>query len=181
MIIRDEIAALSAYHVPNAGGMIKLDAMENPFDFPQELKPALAESLANAAINRYPDANGQALKDAIRRAMNVPESLDILLGNGSDEIIQMIAMAVAKPGAKLLSIEPAFVMFKMIATFCGLQYIGVPLTPDFEIGREQTLAVIEMHQPAVTFIAYPNNPTGNLFDHNVIDEIISCFCRTGCD
>jgi histidinol-phosphate aminotransferase len=171
-VIRDEIATLSAYHVQDATGFIKLDAMENPFDFPAELRAPLAAQLANAAINRYPDASAATLTTSIRRAMLIPDSLDILLGNGSDEIIQIIAMAVAKPNAKLLSIEPAFVMFKMIATFCGLRYVGVPLAPDFAIDRDATLAAIKTHQPAVIFLAYPNNPTGNLFDDDVIDEII---------
>jgi histidinol-phosphate aminotransferase len=105
--------------------------------------------------------------------MKIPAGLDILLGNGSDEIIQIIAMALAKPGATLLSVEPAFVMFKMIATFCGLKYMGVPLKPDFEIDVEAMLAVITREKPAVTFIAYPNNPTGNLFDRDSIKTIIS--------
>jgi histidinol-phosphate aminotransferase len=172
-IIRDEIAALSAYHVQDAAGFIKLDAMENPFDFPSALQDGLSACLTQAPMNRYPDASGQKLKDAIRRAMQVPDNLDILLGNGSDEIIQMIAMAVAKPNATLLSIEPAFVMFKMIATFCGMRYVGVPLTADFAIDREATIDAIKAHHPAVTFIAYPNNPTGNLFDRDTINDIIA--------
>ncbi len=170
--IRTEIAALSAYHVQDARGMIKLDAMENPFDFPPSLQDGLTARLRAAALNRYPDAQAVDLKHAIRRAMDVPPDLDLILGNGSDEIIQMIAMAVAKPSATLLSIEPAFVMFKMIATFCGMQYVGVPLTPDFQIDLGATQAAIAKHRPAVTFIAYPNNPTGNLFDRNALRAII---------
>ncbi len=171
-IIRDDIAALAAYHVQDATGFIKLDAMENPFDFPAELRAPLSKCLTDAAINRYPDARAEKLTASIRRAMHIPDALDILLGNGSDEIIQIIAMAVAKPNAILLSIEPAFVMFKMIATFCGLRYEGVPLSTDFTIDRDATLAAVKTHQPAVIFLAYPNNPTGNLFDDVVIDEII---------
>ncbi len=171
-IIRDEIAALSAYHVQPAAGLIKLDAMENPFAFPGSLRAGLAEALATASLNRYPSAAAEELKDAIRGAMNIASDLDILLGNGSDEIIQIIAMACAKPGAALLSVEPAFVMFKMIATFCGLEYIGVPLTANFEMDTEAMLAAIAAKRPAVTFIAYPNNPTGNLFDRAGIRRII---------
>ncbi len=172
-IIRDEIAALAAYHVQAAAGLIKLDAMENPFAFPESLRAGLAEALAGAALNRYPSAAADELKDAIRGAMNIAPDLDILLGNGSDEIIQIIAMACAKPGAALLSVEPAFVMFKMIATFCGLEYIGVPLKADFDIDTEAMLAAIDAKKPAVTFIAYPNNPTGNLFDRAAIARIIA--------
>ncbi len=172
-IIRPEIQALSSYHVQNASGLIKLDAMENPFAFPEALRGGLAQALATASLNRYPSASAGELKDEIRRAMRIPPELDILLGNGSDEIIQLIAMAVAKPGTRLLSVEPAFVMFKMIATFCGLEYVGVPLHADFSLDGTAVLAAIEREQPAVTFIAYPNNPTGNLFDRESIREIIA--------
>ncbi|MEQ1516997.1 MAG: histidinol-phosphate transaminase [Usitatibacteraceae bacterium] len=172
-LIRPEILALSAYPVPSSTGYIKLDAMENPYAFPAELKPALMAHLAGASFNRYPDASASELRAAIREAMKIPDSLEIVLGNGSDEIIQMIALACAKPGATLLSFEPSFVMFKMIATFCGLNYVGVPLTADFEIDLPATRAAIEKYQPAVTFIAYPNNPTGNLFNREAIREIIS--------
>ena len=172
-VIREEIAALSAYHVQDAAGYIKLDAMENPFALPAGLRQGLADHLASAAINRYPDPAAADLKAALRRAMNVPANLDILLGNGSDEIIQMLAMACSKPRAKLLSVEPAFVMFKMIATFCAMDYVGVPLKlADFSLDETAMLAAIEKHQPALTFLAYPNNPTGNLFDPAVIRNII---------
>ncbi len=178
-IIRSEIAQLSAYHVQPAAGVIKLDAMENPFSFPEALRAGLAEALSKAALNRYPSAAADELKDAIRGAMNIAPDLDILLGNGSDEIIQIIAMACAKPGAALLSVEPAFVMFKMIATFCGLEYIGVPLKADFSIDAEAMLAAIDSKCPALTFIAYPNNPTGNLFERNSIYRIIQACQKHG--
>jgi histidinol-phosphate aminotransferase len=171
-IIRDEIAALSAYPVQAAAGMIKLDAMENPYAFPEALRPGLAAALASATLNRYPSAAAEELKQAIRAAMQVPPELELLLGNGSDEIIQLIAMACARPGAALLSVEPAFVMFRMIATFCGLDYLGVPLRSDFSIDEAAMLATIKAKKPALSFIAYPNNPSGNLFDRAVIRRLI---------
>ena len=172
-LIRPEILAVSAYTVPSSAGFIKLDAMENPYTFPEALKPQLLEQLAAASLNRYPDAAASALRTAIREAMCIPEALELVLGNGSDEIIQIIAAACAKPGATLLAFEPSFVMFKMIATFCGLRYAGVPLTADFDIDMEATRLAIKRHQPAVVFIAYPNNPTGNLFSRDAIREIIT--------
>jgi len=171
-LIRPEIRALSAYHVQDATGMVKLDAMENPFAFPDALRAGLAEALAGASLNRYPSAEAGGLKAAIRHAMNIPDCLDILLGNGSDEIIQLVAMAAARPGAVLLSVEPVFVMFRMIATFCGLRYHGVPLRPDFSLDTAAMLQAIEREQPAVTFIAYPNNPTGTLFDRDALRAVI---------
>ena len=172
-IIRPEIAALSAYHVQPSAGLIKLDAMENPYDFPAHLEDALLARLSETSLNRYPSADALELKAAIRDAMKIPAEMDVLLGNGSDEIIQIIAMALAKPGATLLSVEPAFVMFKMIAIFCGLKYVGVPLKSDFEIDVDAMLAAIARDKPAVTFIANPNNPTGNLFSRESIERIIN--------
>src|SRR5687768_5941011 len=172
-LIRPEILALSAYHVPPASGMVKLDAMENPYSLPAPLREEIAQLAADAHINRYPDPNAASLKAALRAALAVPDGMDIMLGNGSDEIIQIIALAFARPGAVLMSVEPAFVMFRMIATFTGMSYVGVPLNPDFSLDVDAMLAAIARHEPAVIIIAYPNNPTGNLFDAAGISRIIA--------
>ena len=171
-IIRSEILALSAYHVPPATGMIKLDAMENPYPLPPVLREEIAQLTANAPVNRYPDASAASLKTTLRQALTISDDMDILLGNGSDEIIQIIAMAVARPGAVLMSVEPAFVMFRMIATFANVQYVGVPLKRDFSLDLEAMLAAVAKHKPAVIFLAYPNNPTGNLFNAHCVLSII---------
>lgn len=171
-IIRPEILALSAYHVPHASGMVKLDAMENPYTLPPELREEIAQLAASSPINRYPDASAALLKATLREALAVPEGMDIMLGNGSDEIIQIIALAFARPGAILMSVEPAFVMFRMIATFTGMGYAGVPLRADFSLDVDVMLTTIARQQPAVIFIAYPNNPTGNLFDADAVSRII---------
>jgi histidinol-phosphate aminotransferase len=170
--LRREVMELHAYHVAPASGMIKLDAMENPYVLPQELRDEIALQVADAEINRYPDAGAHQLKSEIRRVSNLPPGMDILLGNGSDEIIQLLAMAVARPGAVLLSVEPSFVMYKMIATFVGMKYVGVPLGEDFSLDRKAILDAIHREQPALVFLAYPNNPTGNLFDAAAIKQII---------
>jgi histidinol-phosphate aminotransferase len=171
-MIRPEVSALQAYHVPPAGGMIKLDAMENPYLLPQALREEIAHAVANAEINRYPDAGAHQLKERIRKVTNLPSGMEVLLGNGSDEIIQLLALAVAKPDAVLLSVEPSFVMYRMIATFVGMKYVGVPLEEDFSLNRKAILDAIQREQPALVFLAYPNNPTGNLFDAASIKQII---------
>ncbi len=172
-IIRSEILALKAYHVPDATGLIKLDAMENPYRLPQAVRKELGAVAGAAEINRYPDPGAQRLKARLREVLAVPAGSELVLGNGSDEIIQMLAMAVARPGAVVLGVEPAFVMFRMITTFCGLRFAGVPLTPGFELDAAAMLAAIKAEQPALIFIAYPNNPTGNLFDAAAIEQIIA--------
>ena len=170
--IRPEIRELSAYHVPDATGLVKLDAMENPYRLPEELLPQWQQGLASVALNRYPDPAAAELQHKLIEVMQVPQGRSIVLGNGSDELIQMLALAVAAKQRSIMSFEPGFVMYSMIARFAGMAYVGVPLADDFTLDLEKTRAAIEQHQPAVIFIAYPNNPTGNLFDADAVEQII---------
>ena len=172
-LIRPEILALSAYHVPDSRGLIKLDAMENPYLLPQSLRDEIATVVSGAPINLYPDPSPAVLKQSIRALLELPDGMEVLLGNGSDELIQLLALAVNKPGSILLSVEPSFVMYKMIATFIGMRYVGVPLRDDFSLDLTAMLAVIEREQPALVFLAYPNNPTGNLFSADDVRKIIA--------
>ncbi len=171
--IRPEIRAIHAYHVPDAAGMIKLDAMENPYTWPESMRQAWQQRLSETDVNRYPDPAAKALTVRLKEALAVPEGMEIVLGNGSDEIIQMLAMAVAGSGRTILAPEPGFVMYKMIATFCGMEYVGVPLKADFSLDMPAMLEAIKEQQPALIFLAYPNNPTGNLFAAEDIKAILA--------
>ena len=172
-LVRPEIRALSAYHVPDSTGLIKLDAMENPYIWPDDLRQEWLDLLRGVNVNRYPDSHARELIAALRDAMCVPAEMEILLGNGSDELIQMLALTVAAPGRKILSVDPGFVMYRMIGLFAGLRYIGVPLRPeDFSLDLPAVLDALEREQPELTFLAYPNNPTGNLFETAAVERII---------
>ena len=169
--IRPEIRELNAYHVADASGLTKLDAMENPYTL-DELTGHWPEVLAAAEINRYPDPSAAVLREKLSQVMAVPEAAATVLGNGSDELIQMLAMVVSGKDRCILSFDPGFVMYRMIAEFVGMQYVGVPLDESFNLDMDATRAAIEKHQPAIIFIAYPNNPTGNLFSESDIEEIL---------
>jgi len=171
--VRPEIRALSAYHVQDASGLVKLDAMENPYTWPDELRDEWARLIRDTDVNRYPDPAASALSERLAETMGVPEGMRLILGNGSDEIIQMIAMSLSGPGRSVLSVDPGFVMYRMIATFCGMHYVGVPLrADDFSLDVPALKQAMDQHQPAVVFLAYPNNPTANLYDEQAIVEII---------
>jgi histidinol-phosphate aminotransferase len=176
-MIRPVIKKIQAYHVADASGLIKLDAMENPYSLSEGLIEKLQVRLCKAELNRYPDPSASALRTRLREVMQVPESKSIVLGNGSDELIQMLAMAVADHDADsdvcLMSFDPGFVMYRMIADFTGITYAGVSLAEDFSLDIERTRQAIEQRQPAIIFIAYPNNPSANCYDENDIEEIIS--------
>jgi len=171
-VVRPEIRDLSAYAVAKAEGMVKLDAMENPYALPDAVHARLAAALAGVPLNRYPDGGADAAKDAIRRAFSIPADLGLLLSNGSDELIQIITSALARPGAAMVVPEPSFVMYRMNALYTGMRFIGVPLRADFSLDRDAMLAAIERERPALVYLAYPNNPTGNLFAANDLEALL---------
>ena len=171
-LIRPEIRALQAYHVPDARGMIKLDAMENPYSWPEELKDEWLEVLRQVEINRYPDPAARALKERLRAALAAPADAELLLGNGSDELIQIVLLALARPGAVALAPTPTFVMYEQIARTVAVRFVGVPLTADFALDLAAMRRALAEHRPAAVFIAYPNNPTGNLFAAADVEALI---------
>jgi histidinol-phosphate aminotransferase len=170
--IRPEIRALSAYAVAKAEGMIKLDAMENPYALPAEVRARLASALAEVPINRYPDGGSEAPKRALRSALPLADDVGLMVGNGSDELLQLVTTAVARPGAVVLAPEPTFVMYRLYAVHANARYVGVSLTADFALDVSAMLAAIEREHPALVWLAFPNNPTGNLFDADAVERII---------
>ena len=171
-IFRKEVLAMAAYKVADAQGLIKLDAMENPYGWPEDIKKEWLEALKECPLNRYPDPEARDLAQTIRRSNQLSDQFDVLLGNGSDEIIQLLLMALPAT-ASVLAPAPGFVMYKQLSDCLGLNYLGIPLLADtFDLDLPAMLAAVKQHQPSVIFLAYPNNPTGNLFSETAILEII---------
>ncbi|WP_426192296.1 histidinol-phosphate transaminase [Massilia sp. DWR3-1-1] len=179
--IRADVRAVASYVVADASGFIKLDAMENPYQLPAELHEELGRRLAAAALNRYPVASYASLKEAICEELGVPDGYNVILGNGSDELIAIIDTATARQDqrATVLAPVPAFVMYQRSAQFAGMDFVGVPLTADFALDMPAMRAAIAQHQPAVLYLAYPNNPTGNLFDAADMAELIDLLGEKG--
>jgi histidinol-phosphate aminotransferase len=171
-IFRKEVRAMSAYKVADATGLIKLDAMENPYNWPDDIKKNWLETIKDCPLNRYPDPEARQLTATIKRLNKIPDQFGVLLGNGSDEIIQLLLMALPSD-ACVLAPAPGFVMYKQLSLCLGLDYHGIPLLADsFDLDLPALLTAIEKYQPSVIFLAYPNNPTGNLFCEASVREII---------
>jgi histidinol-phosphate aminotransferase len=170
--LRQDVQSMHGYAIQPSTGFVKLDAMENPFRLPEPLRAELGARLGEVALNRYPGARIDDLRASLARYVDLPAGYDLLLGNGSDEIINLIAMACDVPGAKVLAPLPGFVMYEMASKLQGLGFVGVPLDVEFELDEAAMLQAIDEHQPAVIYIAYPNNPTANLFDDGVIERIV---------
>ena len=179
-LIRQDVQSMQAYAIQDATGMVKLDAMENPHRLPEALQAELGKRLGALALNRYPGEQINDLRQALATYAAMPEGFDLMLGNGSDELISLLALACAVPAAadgqskaaSVLAPVPGFVMYAMSAQLQGLVFHGVPLTADFELDEAAMLAAIAEHRPAITYLAYPNNPTANLWDDAVIEKII---------
>lgn len=176
-LIRDDIRAMSAYQIADIPpGFIKLDAMESPshpFEGHGVLMQELQAQLASAPIHLYPDPAKSGLQEALRAAFDIPDCAALALGNGSDELIQFVTMLTAKPGAAMLAAEPSFVMYRHNAALYGMDYVSVPLNGDFTLNLPAFLEAVKTHRPALTFIAYPNNPTGVCFARGEVEAVIS--------
>ena len=178
-LIRQDVQSMHAYAIQNSSGMVKLDAMENPHRLPSALQAQLGQRLGALALNRYPDGRVNDLRHALADYAQMPEGFDIMLGNGSDELIALLALACDVLGASVLAPLPGFVMYAMSAQLQGLKFIGVDLTPDFELDESAMLAAIARYSPSITYLAYPNNPTANLWDDAVIEKIIEAVGEQG--
>ncbi len=179
-VFRQDVQSMHAYAIQDSTGMVKLDAMENPFGLPLDLQEKLGQRLGALALNRYPDGRVNDLRAALAAHAGLPEGFELMLGNGSDELISLLAMACDVPPsaangfkpAGVLAPVPGFVMYAMSAQLQGLAFHGVPLTPEFELDGPAMLAAIAEHRPAIVYLAYPNNPTANLWDEAVMAQII---------
>ena len=171
--VRDDIRATAAYATHKPSGMIELHANENPWPLPASLRGEIAATVAEAAVNRYPEGAGERVKQALARALPVPAGAAIVLGNGSDELIQIVTAAIARPGATVLAPDPTFVMYRIYAMHSGVRYVPVPLRPDFSLDDAAFAAAIARERPSLVWLATPNNPTGRALPLASIERILA--------
>ena len=170
--VRPEVRALTAYHVAKADGMIKLDANESPYALPDAVRTSSRRHSRDVPLNRYPDGGADAVKAALRKAHALPDEVGIVLGNGSDELLQLITTAVVKPGAAIVAPDPTFVMYRLYATYAGARYVPVSLRADLSLDTDAMLAAIAREKPALVWLASPNNPTGTQFDAHGVEQVV---------
>ncbi|MDO5687262.1 MAG: histidinol-phosphate transaminase [Neisseria sp.] len=173
-IIRPDIQAMQAYPVAALPqGCLKLDAMESPYDFPPAMQQELGARLVQAPIRLYPNIATDDFIPQLKTTFAIPDAAHVVLGNGSDELIQLLTMLVAQPNATIMGIEPTFVMYRHNAALYGMPYVSVDANADLSLNLERTLQAIAEHQPALLFLAYPNNPTGTRYPREAVEQIIA--------
>lgn len=172
-IVRADVRSTAAYAVPKTDGFVLLHANENAHPLPAPLRKAIGAAVAGVAVNRYPDGAGDGVKRALAQALRLPEGAALVLGNGSDELIQVLTTLVARPGASVMAPEPTFVMYRIYAKQMGVAYVAVPLRPDFTLDEDAMLAAVARERPALVWLASPNNPTGHRVPLAFIERILA--------
>ncbi len=185
-VIRPEVRAQIPYHTGlevAPGPRVKLDANESPFPLGEavrgELTAELARALADVELHRYPDPTGREVRGLLSRDLGVAEE-QILIANGSDEAIQLLQMAVAAPGASLAIPVPTFAMYAIGGRAMGIRVAEVPLGDDFALDAARFLDTLRRERPRLVFLAWPNNPTGNLFDPTAVETILRACAGRDC-
>ncbi|MDD5132750.1 MAG: histidinol-phosphate transaminase [bacterium] len=165
-LVRPEIRTLEPYFVPEVSYDLKLDAMENPYDLPGDLKKKILQRIKQISFNRYPDAKAIALRKAVAGYLKVsPE--EVLMGNGSDELILAILLTFGGWGKRIVYPVPTFTVYGLLAQITGGIKREVFLEEDFQLNARKILK----EYPDVVFITNPNNPTSNCFNKDEILEI----------
>ena len=159
-LVREDIRDLVPYEPHLFSNVIKLDANENPHLFPADLMRALYSGLDGETFTRYPDPTCRELKNRIAGFTGTSPD-NVILGNGSDELIQLILQTFGGPGKRVIIPVPTFSMYKIHGQITGTLPVDVPRDESFGLAMEQLLVEIKHPATRVTFIATPNNPTGN--------------------
>jgi len=171
--VRKSIRDDAAYQVPELDDVIKLDANESPYPLSDSLKSRWLECMRDVDLNRYPDGPSAELVNTVRAVWQVPDRFEVMIGNGSDELIQIVEIGLAGAGGCVMTPTPSFVVYERTADLLDARYVGVPLDENFQIELPRFLDAIDEHDPDCIFLATPNNPTGNSFVDQSIDQIAS--------
>ncbi len=173
-LVRDKIKTLETYQVENQNEGIKLHANENPYPPPPKLLNKIFQQMDDLELNRYPDSDCSELKKVIanRTGASVEQ---IIIGNGSDELIQHLMQILCNEGETVAFPDPTFAMYSITAQCLGLNPASFPLNDNWDFDASSVLKILGKHQAKIVFISYPNNPTGNCFSEREIQQVIEQF------
>ncbi|MDH4184664.1 MAG: histidinol-phosphate transaminase [Nitrospinota bacterium] len=169
-LIRKSILASRAYSIDHTPSPVILDANEAPFTPPRKLLERMLVVMAGTPMNRYPDMTAAALRSAIAQKDGAAME-EVLLGNGSDELIFYLIMAMMEPGDRILVPTPTFVMYEVIARHMNMIPVTAPLREDWSLDMELLMKLIRENAPKIIFLATPNNPTGHKYSLADIEMI----------
>jgi histidinol-phosphate aminotransferase len=170
--LRSDLLDLKAYHVDQPPHRIKLDANESPFDLPPEIRQEIAKEIRQFQFQRYPDASSDLLRTELSEYLGVDKA-QIVVGNGSDELISCFTSAFGRADACASFPTPTFSMYHILARIAGLKAVELPLDERFDLNADAWQSHLQANRLNLVFISSPNNPTGNAFSAEVIHQILS--------
>lgn len=178
-LLRVDPSQAPAYEIPVFPEAIKLDANESPYETPADLLAEVLQGLGQVHLNRYPDPGYRELRHILAQKCGWPSDR-IIVGNGSDELIQAIMVTFGGPGKTVFVPTPSFAMYRIIARSLGDTVEEIPLSEDFDLVLSDAWRdrVYDSAQPGhghLIFLAVPNNPTGNCFSKSIVQEIVENF------
>ncbi len=173
-LLRPEVRALIPYTIEHTAAPVKLDANESPYEPPADIAQKVGEALTGIHLNRYPDPDATRLKAVLAEWCGVaPDQL--LLGNGSDELIGYLITTFIGQGKGVIFPSPTFSMYGIIAAALGQRAIPISLNENFELDAAGLLDTARREKPQILFLASPNNPTGNAFARDQVIRILDAF------
>ena len=170
-MIKASVRNLSAYSLKRQSSRIKINQNENPWDVPDEIKQETLRRVAGKSWSRYPDFDGQELRRRLAEFVDW-EPDGILIGNGSNELIQALMMVTVGRGTRVLINEPTFALYRQIATVLDGEVISVPLTQQLQYDTPAMIKTAQEHVPAVTVVCSPNNPTGCVIEPDCLVALL---------
>ncbi len=173
-LVKDKVKTLKPYHVDNVDCAVKLHANENSFPLPSSIQKLFEESFRTYDLNRYPDPDSATLRKTLSKKLNISTE-SLVLGNGSDELIQIILQIFCDMGETVAFPDPTFAMYSILAKGMGLKTHTIPLDAQWNFKANDLLSSIKDNKPKIIFFSYPNNPTGNCFSQKEIQLVIENF------
>jgi histidinol-phosphate aminotransferase len=170
-LIKKELREQEGYRVDVIPYRTRMDANESPFSLPPLLKRKLFKEMKNIALNRYPEPGAPLIRKRFAEHYGIADDM-IMIGNGSDELIQILCSALVNSSSSIMVPIPTFVMYRIIATNTGHTIAEVPLNASFDLDLQTMLTRIATDTPVLTFLSYPNSPTSNCFSQESVKAII---------
>jgi histidinol-phosphate aminotransferase len=168
---RPDVAMRAGYHSPQVDVDVRLNTNESPFAPPAEFLDEVAAKVAQIDWHRYPDRAATELRERLAEHHGVtPEQ--VFVANGSNEVLQTVALTYAGPGRTVAVFEPTYAMHSQIAKIAGSDVAVGNRAPDLSLDLAEVRRVVTEADPAITFVCSPNNPTGMVESRDVVEAVL---------
>src|SRR5438105_14024071 len=171
-LIKPEVRAQTAYTLDAPRAARKLNQNESPFDAPEAVKQAVIAAMRDEQWNRYPPFTPTELLERLA-ARHAWLASGVLVGNGSNELIQATLAVTVGQGTPVVTPVPTFTLYGLLAAVYGGRQVGVPLTPAFEFDVAALIRAVRDTRAPVVVVNSPNNPTGTPLPEGAAERLLA--------